>query len=154
MKPTIAILAATLLFPGSADAASPKSKKIPKPATKAKSKAKKKKAPQPFRWINNPAGKLPTGVEHHTYRSQVMDVEIGYCIYFPPSYQEFERRFPVVYYLHGGRPGSELKSVKLAAQIREQHTKGKVKEAIYVFVNGGLVSHYNMPQQGSWGEWT
>lgn len=124
------------------------------PAEAADKKKKKKKAPQPFKWINQPNFKLPVGVEHDTYHSRAMNVEIGYCIYLPPSYRKSKHRYPVVYYLHGGRPGSELKSVRLAAQIREQHTQNKVEEAIYIFVNGGLVSHYNMPQQGSWGEWT
>ncbi len=152
MKFVTPFLAIALFSTPLVEGATPKTKKIPKPAASAKKK--KKKAPQPFQWINQPNFKLPNGVEHQTYRSRAMDVEIGYCIYFPPSYQKSKRRYPVVYYLHGGRPGSELKSVKLAAQIREQHVKGKVKEAVYVFVNGGLVSHYNMPQQGSWGEWT
>lgn len=124
-------------------------------AADAKPKAKKKKAPEPFRWINAPKGDLPKGVSHHTYHSRAMDVEIGYCIYLPPSYaEETARRYPVVYYLHGGRPGSELKSVKLATQIRAIHESGKVGEAIYVFVNGGKLSHYDMPGLGSWGEWT
>ena len=149
MKLIIQFLALSLLFTIPVDGAKPQ--KAPKPAAKPK---KKKKAPQPFRWINQPNFKLPAGVEHHTYRSRAMNVEIGYCIYLPPSYHQTNRRFPVIYYLHGGRPGSELKSVKLATQIREQHASGNVEEAIYVFVNGGLVSHYNMPQQGSWGEWT
>ena len=70
-----------------------------------------------------------------------MNVEIGYCIYLPPSYHQSKLRFPVIYYLHGGRPGSELKSISLARNIREQHQSKKVREAIYVFVNGGLVSH-------------
>jgi enterochelin esterase-like enzyme len=142
-----------LLLGSSLRAAAP----IPKPKAQsnpAKQTKKAKKKPEPFKWINLPKGKLPAGVEHHTYHSRAMDVEIGYCIYLPPGYRKTKSRFPVVYYLHGGRPGSELKSVKLAPPIRKLHSEGKVAEAIYVFVNGGLVSHYDMPQQGSWGEWT
>ena len=117
--------------------------------------SKKKKKPAPFQWVNTPKGGLPKGVRHATYHSRAMDVDIGYCIYLPPGYETSgDRRFPVVYYLHGGRPGSELKSVKLAAKIRAIHESGKVGEAIYVFVNGGKVSHYDMPGLGSWGEWT
>lgn len=148
------LLTAALLLSSATPSAAEKNTK--KASADAKSK-KKKKAPQPFKWINLPKGELPDGVEHHTYHSRAMDVEIGYCIYLPPSYrskQSQSRRFPVIYYLHGGRPGSELKSIKLAPLIRKAHTDKKVAEAIYVFVNGGRVSHYNMPQQGSWGEWT
>jgi endo-1,4-beta-xylanase len=54
----------------------------------------------------------------------------------------------VVYYLHGGRPGSEMKGIRLAELMHEQ-MKGEsaIAESIYVFVNGGPVSHYNMPDR-------
>lgn len=77
-----------------------------------------------------------------------MNEQVGYCIYLPPEYEtESEKRFPVVYYLHGGRPGSELKSIKLAKFIHGHIETGKVAPMIYVFVNGGPVSHYNMPNK-------
>jgi endo-1,4-beta-xylanase len=53
----------------------------------------------------------------------------------------------VVYYLHGGRPGSETKSVKLAQFIHKHIVDRAVRPMIYVFVNGGPVSHYNMPER-------
>ena len=121
------------------------------------SEQSKKKPPEPFKWINKAKGGLPKRVSQGTYHSRAMDVEIGYCIYLPPGYSSeaaADQRYPVVYYLHGGRPGSELKSVKLATKIGEIHEQGLVGEAIYVFVNGGAVSHYDMPSLGSWGEWT
>ena len=52
-----------------------------------------------------------------------MGTEVGYRIYLPPGYEESERkknRYPVVYYLHGGRPGSELKSVGLQYLLRRR----------------------------------
>lgn len=112
---------------------------------KAATKKVKKKA-APFQWVNPPK-QLPAGVTHATFRSSSMDLDVGYCIYLPPSYLksvDSSERFPVVYYLHGGRPGSELKSVKLATAIHSNIVDGTVPEMIYVFVNGGPVSHYNM----------
>lgn len=146
MKLIQLLLTAIFVLTGSAMAATPKG-----------DKAKKKKKPAPFKWVNEPGFQLSKGLAHETYASASMDVEIGYCIYLPPSYDSSDaktRRYPVVYYLHGGRPGNELKSVKLVDQIRVFHVKGEVEEAIYVFVNGGRVSHYDMPKLGSYGEWT
>ena len=64
-----------------------------------------KKPPKPFRWVNSlPKTGLPDGVKHGTFKSPSMEVDVGYCIYLPPSYEEkqnAERRYPVVYYLHG-----------------------------------------------------
>ena len=84
-----------------------------------------------------------------------MKIPVGYCIYLPPGYAASKkslRRYPVVYYLHGGRPGSETKSIRLVPYIDRTIRKGIVPPMIYVFVNGGEVSHYNYPQKKSMGE--
>ncbi len=107
---------------------------------------KPKKKQKPFQWVNELKLKIP-GVQHATFHSPSMNVDVGYCIYLPPQYNAAgneQKRFPVVYYLHGGRPGSETKSVRLAQQMHEHISKGEVAPMIYVFVNGGPVSHYNM----------
>lgn len=112
----------------------------------AQDKAKKKK-PAPFKWVNELKGSY-TGVRHATFRSPSMKMDVGYCIYLPPGYDDSgDRRYPTVYYLHGGRPGSEIKSVRLATHFHRHITSGKVPPMIYVFVNGGPVSHYNMPDR-------
>lgn len=130
------------------------------PATAARTKTDKtsvaKNAQQtgnkkfaPFQWVNPLKQDLP-GVSHATFRSPSMKVDVGYCIYLPSEYSKpaaANKRFPVVYYLHGGRPGSETKSVKLAAHIHGLIEDSNVPAMIYVFVNGGPVSHYNMSKR-------
>lgn len=111
-----------------------------------------KKTPPPFKWVN-PLTQEYTGVSHATFKSPSMGVDVGYCIYLPPQYaKKKNQKFPVVYYLHGGRPGSELKSVRLAKPIHQNISASKVAPMIYVFVNGGAMSHYNYPQLNSYGE--
>ena len=108
---------------------------------------KKKKKPEPFSWVNKPKA-LPTGVKHATFKSPSMKLDVGYGIYLPTAYEQNPgSRFPVVYYLHGGRPGSEKKSLKLSKFFHKHIESGKVAPMIYVFVNGGPVSHYNMPNR-------
>ena len=110
---------------------------------------KKKKKPQPFRWVNELKTEVP-GLKHATFRSPSMNLDVGYCIYLPPEYdgkQSESKRYPVVYYLHGGRPGSEIKSVGLAQLMHEHISSQAVPPMIYVFVNGGPVSHYNLPDR-------
>ncbi len=110
---------------------------------------KKPKKPSTFHWVNELKLKSP-GVKHATFRSASMNLDVGYCIYLPPQYsvvKNVKKRFPVVYYLHGGRPGSETKSVRLAKSIHKQISSGDVLPMIYIFVNGGPVSHYNMPDR-------
>ncbi len=112
----------------------------------------KKRAPKPFRWVDplpdTAAKKLPSGVKHATFRSPSMGIDVGYYIYLPPSYdKEPEKRFPVVYHLHGGRPGSEAKSVSLAHYVDKSIADGNIQPTIYVYPNGGPMSWYNFPQK-------
>ncbi len=113
-------------------------------------------APKEFRWVNPlPMGVSYPGVSHHTFISPSMRHEVGYCIYLPPGYDDATnsaKRYPVVYYLHGGRPGSEIRSISLAETIHAAISDGTVPPAIYVWVNGGEVSHYNYPSKNSMGE--
>ena len=106
-----------------------------------------------FQWNNPLPANAPEGVRHATFHSKANNATVGYNIFLPPGYDTAEnanRRYPVVYYLHGGRPGGEQKSVALAADIGEAQRLGKVPPMIYVFVNGGKLSHYDIP--GSLGE--
>ncbi|MBL8227711.1 MAG: hypothetical protein JNL98_04515 [Bryobacterales bacterium] len=103
-----------------------------------------------FRWVNA----IPSipGVHHATYFSPMHQVNVGYAVYLPPDYEQSQRRYPVIYYLHGGRPGGENKSVRMAATFDRHIRAGTVPPAIYVFVNGGAVSHYDYPELRSFGE--
>ena len=112
----------------------------------AQKKANKRK-PEPFQW-NNP---LPEkfeklGVLHGTYESKINRASIGYNILLPKVYaDEPTRRFPVVYLLHGGRPGSESKILNVAPFVTKAISEKLIPPTIYVFVNGGPMSHYDYP---------
>ena len=117
----------------------------------AQQDSKKKRPTPPFRWVNEltevEQSRYPS-IRHATFKSVSMQQKVGYCIYLPPQYQKpawKNRSFPVVYYLHGGRPGNEKKAIRLVTVIDEAIRSGVVPPMIYVFVNGGPVSHYNMP---------
>lgn len=117
--------------------------------------AQQPKKDAPFKWVNAfPKDKYP-GLQHATFHSPANKTDVGYCVYLPPGYDAAEnkaRRYPVVYWLHGGRPGSETKSISMITFINDAITKGKVPPMIYVFPNGGAVSHYDYPKLNSLGE--
>lgn len=76
-----------------------------------------------------------------------MDLEVGYYIYLPDAYEKnTDREFPVIFHLHGGRPGGEGKSIKLASFIHDAIEAEKIQPTIYVWPNGGPMSWYNYPQ--------
>jgi enterochelin esterase-like enzyme len=112
----------------------------------------------PFRWVNKvPAERTPL-LKHGTFSSKANQTEIGYYIYLPPGYEASAsaggeaKRYPVVYYLHGGRPGGEHKSVGMTPIFDAAMKAGRVPPMIYVFVNGGEMSHYDFPAKKSLGE--
>lgn len=114
---------------------------------------KGKKKPPPFAWNNPPAEGLaqrlglPSGLRHATFPSPSMGLEVGYFIYLPPGYEEAaDRAYPVVFHLHGGRPGSETKSIRLSSFVDKAIAAGTIQPTIYVFPNGGPMSWYNYPQ--------
>ena len=117
-------------------------------ATKAPKATKQEAA---FFWVspltkNETAKKsLPATVKHATFRSPSMGIAVGYYIYLPPGFETAKERYPVVYHLHGGRPGGEGKSAQLADYVDRAVAAGKIKPTIYVFPNGGPVSWYDMP---------
>ena len=93
-------------------------------------------------WVASPVPELPAGVTHHKYRSEAMKREIGYCIYLPPSYAALtERRFPVIFHLHGAG-GNEKRSIYSAEALHEGIIAGRVPEIIMVFPNGGRATMY------------
>jgi len=104
-----------------------------------------------FSWVSplaNPESAksgLPQTVRHATFKSASMGIDVGYYIYLPPGYESAKERYPVVYHLHGGRPGGEGKAVRLASYVDKAIAAGMIKPTIYVFPNGGPVSWYDMP---------
>jgi endo-1,4-beta-xylanase len=122
--------------------------------THAQQKRAKKAKPTmaDFKWVNPPTkwqieNIIPKGVSHHTFKSESMSLDVGYYIYLPDAYEKrTQSTFPVVFHLHGGRPGSEAKSFKLATFVDAAIKAGDIQPTIYVFPNGGPMSWYNYPQ--------
>jgi len=77
-----------------------------------------------------------TRVTHHVFSSKSAKAEVSYHLYRPAVYEaEGNRRFPVVYWLHGsggGLPGIPSVARRFDAAIEA----GKLPPCLVVFVNG------------------
>lgn len=119
-KSSLILLASILFFSAGVERGVAQEKgKAGKSQSSSKQKnGRVKKKPAPFQWVNPlPKGgaDIP-GLRHGTFDSPSLNQKVGYCIYLPPEYAKTEgakKQYPVVYYLHGGRPGNELKSIDL-----------------------------------------
>jgi len=90
---------------------------------------------------NHPPKTLPDGVEHKTFHSKSMNTEVGYNIYLPPNYAGNDKRYPVIYFLHG-RGGNESSSVFLFEMFDKAIKAGEIPPMIYVTANGEKNSGY------------
>jgi enterochelin esterase-like enzyme len=98
---------------------------------------------------NNPPKSTPSGVEHKTFTSASMKVEVGYNIYLPSEYAaNADKRYPVLYYLHG-RGGTESSHLGAFSQLDAAIKDGKVPPMIYVHAMGGRNSGYVDAPDGS-----
>lgn len=85
---------------------------------------------------NNPA-KAPPGLVHGSVRSAGMNVDIGHNVYLPPGYEQGERRYPVIYFLHGWGGDENADAAAFAGCVARVTQSLGLPPAICVFPNGG-----------------
>ena len=99
-----------------------------------------------FQWVSPATGRQTEGVEHRVFYSQANKAEVGYYVSYPVGYNEpgnVGERYPVIYYLHGGRPGAESKGLSGFKNFRASRAGDLLPPHIFVMVNGGKLSHYD-----------
>jgi len=98
-------------------------------------------------WVVPPKGKQPL-LEHHTFHSDSMNVEVGYTLYLPPGYAESgDRKYPVIFWLHGftcHESNDQFPSPQVDQAIKD----GKIPPLIFVYGNGGSRAFYSDSTDG------
>ena len=104
-----------------------------------------------IKWVNEPSPKdlpFPEGVQHLSFRSNLVEKEIGYCIYLPKAYRTNAiQRFPVIYNLHGNG-GNEFTGLPAAALLHQQIESGHLPPLMMVMFNGGKSTFYKNSADG------
>jgi S-formylglutathione hydrolase FrmB len=101
----------------------------------------------PPAWNNVPAQPV-AGVEHRTFRSQKAGTDVGYNVLLPPGYATGDRRYPVVYWLHGLGGNENSDPASLAPKALAAMQAG-LPPVIVVFVNGADYTFYvDSPDRG------
>jgi S-formylglutathione hydrolase FrmB len=81
-----------------------------------------------------------------SFRSPALGRDVGYAVDLPASYAEGDRRYPVVYALHGLFEGSAFWERRgLAPILKGLEEQGAVAEMIVVAVDGGNSFFVNAP---------
>jgi S-formylglutathione hydrolase FrmB len=94
-----------------------------------------------IQWVNPPKEQVER-VTHHRLDSPSMGRQVGFNVYLPAAYEaEPQRRFPVIYWLHGAG-GDESSGVRVARDFHRAVEDGALPPVIVVFPNGGKRSEY------------
>lgn len=99
-------------------------------------------------WVMRPSKELEArtpGLVHETFESPAMKSTVGYSVVLPPSYAEGSKRYPVVYWLHGGG-GNECSSLFTSHAWSKLYASRKIQEVILVYPNGfrsGYMDHHD-----------
>jgi len=139
--------------PTKAPTSQPAAQATSRPAAKRDWKGKRdrqdrRRGPFTIRWVN-PRDKKPPGVEHHTFHSAAMNCDVGFNIYTPPDYATSDKRYPVIYWLHGGASGGEAVGVGNARILQKAILAKQLPPVIMVFPSGGRGSFYDDSADGT-----
>lgn len=98
-------------------------------------------------WVVLPKEKQPF-LEHHTFHSDSMNVDVGYNIYLPPGYADSgDRKYPVIFWLHGFHC-HESNDQFPASQVDQAIREGKIPPLIFCYGNGGSCAWYSDSADG------
>jgi enterochelin esterase-like enzyme len=101
-------------------------------------------------WID-PIKDAPAGTTYHLFStpSRGPETEASYLIYLPPGYRKNSgARYPVIYWLHGGR-GSQREGAWMAEQIDKAISRKEMPEVIMVLVQGLPTVRYVNTKDGT-----
>jgi hypothetical protein len=79
-----------------------------------------------------------------------MGCEVGFNVYTPPGYDVTDRRYPVVYWLHGAARGGESIGVGHSRILHDAFLAGQLPPMIMVFPCGGRGTLSASYPDGSW----
>lgn len=81
-------------------------------------------------------------LHYDTFESKAAGEKVSYLVYLPPGYEQSkDRRYPVVYWLHG-IGGSQQGVPAITARLTSAIESGKAPPFLMVFVNGMIRSWY------------
>lgn len=85
---------------------------------------------------------VAAGIRYCTFKSEAINRQVSYLVYLPPSYEtDKERRYPVIYWLHG-LGGTQRAGAGFVKRLERAIATNSAPESIVVLVNGMANSLY------------
>ena len=86
-------------------------------------------------------------MQYRTFRSELAGGDVSYLIYLPPTYENSDKRYPTIYWLHGLN-GRQSGAARLASRLDTAAKSGESPKVIVVGVNGLRASMYCNSRDG------
>ncbi len=91
-------------------------------------------------WVNSEIAPIP-GLSHHLLQSKALGEDVGYVVWTPEEYGKSNKRYPVIYFLHGVGGTESADAGGFSQWVSKAIGDGSLPPVICVFPNGG-VSYY------------
>jgi enterochelin esterase-like enzyme len=100
-------------------------------------------------WIDPVTYPVPN-TTYHLFATPVRGINTfgSYLIYLPSDYDISNKRYPVIYWLHGGN-GNSREGSWMCMKMNEAIQQGRMPQTIIVFVQGLPVGWYNNSKDGT-----
>ncbi|HEY7115079.1 MAG TPA: alpha/beta hydrolase-fold protein [Tepidisphaeraceae bacterium] len=96
---------------------------------------------QTDRWVT-PQLKPNPLLAHHTFRSDAMNLDVGYNLYLPPDYEgNKDKRYPVLYWLHGMNQSESTDQYPIG-YLDDAIKRNQIRPMIVVYASGGQRTYY------------
>jgi enterochelin esterase-like enzyme len=100
-------------------------------------------------WVDPITNPIP-GTTYHLFPTPIRGQNTfgSYLIYLPIEYDTSNKRYPVIYWLHGGN-GNSREGSWMSERMNEAMRKGVMPKSIVVFVQGLPIGWYNNSKDGT-----
>ena len=92
--------------------------------------------PQPKAEWMDPDRSAPNGTQYKLFASKVLGREVSYRVWLPTGYGQGEKRYPVIYWLHGMGGNQRAGATMFVPQVEAAIREGVLPPVIIVLVNG------------------
>ncbi len=81
------------------------------------------------------------------FQSEILDTIVNYSIYLPANYEKSDKKFPILYLLHGytDNENTWIKKGSVNQTVDQKILSKEIAEMIIVMPNGGLKWYVNQP---------
>jgi len=92
-------------------------------------------------WLDPDHG-APNGSQYKTFQSKTLGREVSYLVWLPPGYEQEQKRYPVIYWLHGMGGNQRGGATMFVPHVETAIKEGVLPPVIVVLVNGMVKSFY------------